>query len=162
MWGRLTFGLLNGRFGRIICLIEFDVQYLRVINLTMKISSSCRRLTGVVLLAGWLSGCSGKSDIAEDVLTSIGTPPGAFTIYNCEQIAEKAQWLVGRQIALQELIVKAETGVDGRIISRIAYRPEYYSLRGQFKEIRREADAKNCKALPGDVPVKRNSDDAIR
>jgi hypothetical protein len=117
-----------------------------------------RRLIGVALLAGWLSGCGVDK---EEFLASFVTEPGKFKLYNCQQISQKATEVAARQKELLALAVKAETGLDGRLVSEVTYRPEYSTLRGEMNELRREGTAKNCQSLPGESP-KRNSDSAIR
>jgi len=52
---------------------------------------------------------------------------------------------------------------DGRLVSELAYRPEYFMLRGDMTELRQAAASKNCKSMPAlDGPVGRASDGAVR
>jgi hypothetical protein len=60
-------------------------------------------------------------------------------------------------------MAKAGADTSGRLVSSMAYRPEYLERRGEMIELRRVAAEKNCKFVPGvDKPGARASDNAIR
>ena len=84
--------------------------------------------------------------------------PGKFALYNCAEIADRVTANVARQRVLEGLMAKAGAGSGGRLVSSVAYRPEYLELRGEMVELRRVAAEKNCKFVPG----ARVSDSAIR
>jgi len=75
-------------------------------------------------------------------------------------MAERQTQINIRERELLGLMAKAETGSGGRLVSTVAYRPEYLELRGEMNELRNAAAAKNCKFAQ--APAGRASDSTIR
>jgi hypothetical protein len=100
---------------------------------------------------------------SDDTASRFLVAPGKFVLYSCPQIAEQAKTTAARERELQRLMAKANVDAGGRLVSAMAYRPEYLERRGEMNELRKAAAAKNCKSMPGlDNPDGRASDDAIR
>jgi hypothetical protein len=97
------------------------------------------------LAALMLSACA----MSDDKVGRLLVAPDKFVLYTCPEIAEKAKTTAARESELERLMAKAGPETDGRLVSTIAYRPEYLSLRGEMNELRSAAAAKNCKFVPG-------------
>jgi hypothetical protein len=129
----------------------------------MTASAKIRPLIAAALLASALAGCSTQSSIPDDSAARFFVAPGGFVLFNCEQLAAKAVVLATREKELEELMAKAGTSSDGRLVSAFAYRPEYISVRGDMNEVRKAATAKNCKSTPAlENSYRRASDNAVR
>ena len=127
-------------------------------------SAKFRNLTGVALIAAIVAGCTtqqgGNSD---DRLGRFLVAPDKFVLYGCPQLAERATAINIREKELLGLMAKAGEGSGGRLVSTVAYRPEYIELRGEMNELRSAAAAKNCKfAQAPERPAGRASDSTIR
>jgi hypothetical protein len=132
-------------------------------ELAMAASARIRPLIVAALLASALAGCSTQSSIPDDSAARFFVAPDGFVLFNCEQLAAKAVALATREKELEELMAKAGTSSDGRLVSAFAYRPEYISLRGDMNEVRKAAAAKNCKSMPAlENSFRRASDNAVR
>ncbi|MCF8476896.1 MAG: hypothetical protein K9G60_07685 [Pseudolabrys sp.] len=105
-----------------------------------------------LLAAVLLAGCSETGGTHEDRVGRLLVAPGKYTFYNCAQLAQAAEALRSREVELTALIAKAGPGAGGTMVSAVAYRPEYYQLRGEMNELRRETAEKNCKFVPGAAP----------
>ena len=71
--------------------------------------------------------------------------------------------VAARQKELQGLMTQVGPTADGQLVSTLAYRPEYVSLRGDMNELRKTAAAKNCKSMPElEYFEGRASDNAVR
>ena len=127
-------------------------------------SGKIQPLVAIALLAAMLSGCTGSSGGSSDeTFGRILFAPGKFALYNCAEIADRVTANIARQHVLEGLMAKAGAGSGGRMVSNVAYRPEYLELRGEMVELRRVAAEKNCKSVPGvENPGARASDSAIR
>ncbi len=66
-------------------------------------------------------------------------------LYSCPQLDIAVAGNEARQKELEGLMQKAGTGVDGQVVSVIAYQPEYTSLRGDMAQLRRYKAEKDCK-----------------
>ena len=116
-------------------------------------------LAAVALVAVLLAGCTASDDSAARFLVA----PDQYVLYNCPQLADAAQLNATRQRELETLMAKAGTDSAGRVVSAMAYRPEYVQLRGEMTELRKEAAGKHCRFTPGiDMPTDRKSDAAVR
>ena len=112
-----------------------------------------------VLAVEVLAGCTASDDTAARFLVA----PDLYVLYNCPQLADAAQTNATRQRELEKLMAKADTDSSGRVVSGMAYRPEYVQLRGEMSELRKEAATKHCRFTPGtDMPADRKSDAAVR
>lgn len=103
-------------------------------------------LAVLVLTAGLLAGCAAGH---EDATARFLVAPGRFVLFNCAQIAQQADGNSKRQRELEALMVKAGSGSAGRLVSDVAYKPEYLQLRGEMADLRQEAINKKCKFAPG-------------
>ena len=121
-------------------------------------------LVAIVLLAATLSGCAGSPGGASDETTGrFLVAPGKFALYSCAEIADRAADNAKRQHELERLMTKAGADSGGRLVSSMAYRPEYLEKRGEMVELRRVAAEKDCKFVPGvDKPGERMSNTAVR
>ncbi len=126
-------------------------------------SGKLRPFVAIVVLAAMLSGCTSSGGTSDETFGRILFAPGKFALYNCAEIADRVTANVARQYVLEGLMAKAGAGSGGRMVSSVAYRPEYLELRGEMVELRRVAAEKNCKFVPGvDNPGARVSDSAVR
>jgi hypothetical protein len=98
------------------------------------------RLFAAALALSLLAGCAGSGDRAGSLMVA----PGKYEFYKCDQLAIAMQGSQARAKELEGLMVKAQTGPAGGLVSAAAYQPDYMVVLGQMNEIRREARAKNC------------------
>ncbi len=96
------------------------------------------------LAASALTGCASEESAGRFVVE-----PDRYVLYNCAELAVQAQANITRQHELEVLMAKAEAGSGGKLVSSVAYRPEYIQLRGEMNELRKTGTEKNCKSLPG-------------
>lgn len=92
------------------------------------------------LMALVLSGCA----MSDDKLASMLVAPGKFELYTCPELVEKAKELTKRQQELEGLMAKAGGDASGKLVSTLAYRPDYLSARGEMKDVVEAQAAKNC------------------
>ena len=59
--------------------------------------------------------------------------PAKYELYNCKQLQDERATLKSRMADLQGLMAKAETGTGGMVVSELAYRNDYISIRGQMR-----------------------------
>jgi hypothetical protein len=97
-------------------------------------------LFALLLVAVSLSGCA----MSDDKLASFLVAPGKFALYTCPELAQRAKTTAARQRELEQLMAKAGAGSGGRLVSMLAYRPDYLSARGEMKDLREAAAAKKC------------------
>ncbi|HEY7229469.1 MAG TPA: twin-arginine translocation pathway signal [Pseudolabrys sp.] len=105
-----------------------------------------------------LSGCAASDDTAGRFFVQ----PDKYVLYSCKELAEATQNVAARQLELEKLMARAETDSSGRLMSDLAYRPEYSQLRGQMNELRRTSAEKNCKFTPTGAGGAGVSDHVIR
>ncbi len=103
---------------------------------------------GAVLTALTLGDCAGNDDMTARMLVA----PGKFVLFNCKQLAQQAEVNMNRQHELEGFMAQAGSGSDGRLVSAVAYRPEYLSLRGEMEDMRQTAADKKCNFVPGEDP----------
>lgn len=126
-------------------------------------SEKIRPLVAIALLAAMLSGCTSSGGSSDETVGRFLVAPGGFALYTCAEIADRATANVARQHVLEGLMAKAGADTGGRLVSSVAYRPEYLERRGEMVELRRVAAEKKCKLVPGvDNPGARASDSAVR
>lgn len=104
-------------------------------------------LPALLLAAGLLAGCTASEG---DSTSRFLVAPGKYVLFNCQQIAQQAQTNSDRQRELEALMLKAGDDSAGRLVSAVAYKPEYYQLRGEMADLRRQALDKKCKFVPGE------------
>jgi hypothetical protein len=103
-------------------------------------------LAALVLAAGLLAGCAADQ---QDSTSRFLVAPGRYVLFNCAQIAQTAEENSKRQRELEGLMAKAGEGSAGRLVSAVAYKPEYFQLRGEMTDLRQTAVDKKCKFVPG-------------
>jgi hypothetical protein len=112
-------------------------------------SARVRQLVVATLSAASLAACTTSGGNSGDIASSLLVAPGTYMFYNCAQISGKASGFADRQKVLERLMAKAGPGVDGRMVSAIAYQPEYIANRGEINELRRAAAEKKCESVSG-------------
>ena len=100
-------------------------------------------------LAALLAACTGAPGTQDDRMGRFYVAPGKYTLYNCDQLQVAAITASTRELELEALIAKAGPSAAGNLASDLAYRPEYYQVHGEMKELQRAAAEKNCKFVPG-------------
>jgi hypothetical protein len=111
------------------------------------------------LLASMLAACAGNDDATARFLVA----PGKYALFNCKQLAEQTEVNLKRQHELEGLMAQAGEGTGGQMVSTVAYRPEYLTLRGEMTDLRETAVDKKCNFVPGENPAGRTmSGNAIR
>jgi hypothetical protein len=89
---------------------------------------TCARLAAaLLLLAPVLAGCADMGD----GMTVAFADPAKYELYDCKQLEAERKSLDNREAELQGLMAKAETGFAGPVVSELAYRNDYISVRGQ-------------------------------
>ena len=104
-----------------------------------------------------LAACGTSGDVS-GLLVS----PGKYDIYTCPQIADRMQEVVEQDQKLEALMARASKETSGEVVNAVAYDPEHQANRGEMRELRKSAAAKNCSNLPSASPDARASDQAIR
>lgn len=120
--------------------IFFRWPVLNPISVSVQLLHSTEMKTRSILLLLILTGCSNGDDLGGRLLVA----PGGYELWTCTQIANRAKSLIARQKTLEDLIAKAGTGMDGRMISMATYQPERIANRGELDSIRRTAAEKKC------------------
>jgi hypothetical protein len=88
-----------------------------------------------------LAGCAGSVD----TVGLVTVDPAKFTFYNCADLATRKRSVVARERELRDLMERAEAGPGGALVSVLAYRSEYVSVRGELKLLQKVAIEKKCK-----------------
>jgi hypothetical protein len=104
-----------------------------------------RPLAAFALAAGLLAGCAANE---QDSTSRFLVAPGKYVLFNCAQIKQTAEKNSERQHELEALMARAGEGSAGRLVSAVAYKPEYYQLRGEMADLRQTAADKKCKFVP--------------
>ncbi len=99
-------------------------------------------------LAALLSACA-NTGVPDDDWGQLLVAPDKYVLYNCPDIEREAKQVATRQRKLEALMAQASTGSGGRMVSAIAYRPEYLEARGQMNVLRQAAREKKCTFVPG-------------
>ena len=130
--------------------------------MAMTVRAKFSEIVAAALLAASLAGCA-TSGTSDDKVGRLLVAPDKFVLYSCADIAEKAAATAVRERELQQLMAKAGESSGGRLVSSVAYRPEYLERHGEMNELRSAAAAKNCKFVPGaENPGGRASNNAVR
>ena len=79
--------------------------------------------------------------------------PGKFTLYTCDEIATQAKQVAARQSELERLTAKAGQDATGKLVSTLAYRPDYLTARGEMIDVRQAAAEKKCNTADIDKAV---------
>jgi hypothetical protein len=103
----------------------------------------------VLALGLALSGCAEIND----GMSKGFADPAKYELYDCKQLELERKNLANRAAEIQGLMAKAETGVAGSVVSELAYRNDYVSVRGQMT-FANEAWRKNrCRESAPAVPA---------
>ncbi len=125
--------------------------------IAMTVQKKFRTLAAAAFAAGLLSGCASDDSAARFLVA-----PDKYVLYTCEEIAREIPVKMAREQELRALMVKAGDDPSGRLVSSLAYDPEYLSVRGEMNDLRASAAAKNCNAPPAaQAPAARTSGNAI-
>jgi hypothetical protein len=106
------------------------------------ISSIC-----AAFVAAMLAGCA-----SDDATSRLLVAPDKYVLYTCPEIARELTSKEAREKELGQLMAKAGADPGGRMVSGLAYDPEYLSVRGEINDLHASAAAKNCNA-PAAVPA---------
>lgn len=106
-------------------------------------------------LSAMLCGCA-----SDDSAGRFLVQPDKYVLYNCKELAVASEANATRMHELEGLMAKASTDSGGKIVSHLAYQPEYTQLHGEMNEMRRTALQKNCNTVSG--AANRSSDQAVR
>jgi hypothetical protein len=107
-------------------------------------------LPGAVLVfALALSGCA---DLGDSWTTAF-TDPATYELYDCKQLETARKALATRQAELQGLMAKAQTATGGAVVSELAYRNDYVTVRGQSRLADEAWRKNNCRETPPATPV---------
>lgn len=91
-----------------------------------------------------LSGCASMSETVAPAFAD----PAAYELYDCKQLEGERKALAARTAELQKLMDKAETGAGGAVVSELAYRNDYVSVRGRA-QLAEDAWRRNrCRETP--------------
>lgn len=113
-------------------------------------ASLIHRLRGfgalLVLLASAaaLCGCAGMSETVAPAFAD----PGRYELYDCKQLEAERKSLASRTADLKKLMDKAETGAGGAVVSELAYRNDYVSVRGQAQFAEDAWRRNKCRETP--------------
>jgi hypothetical protein len=98
----------------------------------------------LLVLGIGLTGCADMSDS----MTTAFADPAKYEFFDCKQLEAERKSLATRTAELQGLMAKAETGVAGPLVSELAYRNEYVSLRGQARFADEAWQRNKCRPSP--------------
>ena len=104
----------------------------------------------LVMLALALPGCA---DMSGDSWTTAFADPAQYELYDCKQLEPVRKSLAVRQAELEGLMAKAQTGTGGPVVSELAYRNDYISVRGQSRLAEEAWRKNNCHETPPATPV---------
>lgn len=113
-------------------------------------ASLIHRLRGfgalLVLLASAaaLCGCAGMSETVAPAFAD----PGKYELYDCKLLEAERKSLASRTADLKKLMDKAETGAGGAVVSELAYRNDYVSVRGQAQFAEDAWRRNKCRETP--------------
>jgi hypothetical protein len=119
--------------GRMIARIAQCLPWPRALNVMALLALGCG-----------LSGCADMGDS----MASAFADPAKYDFYDCKQLEAERKSLAQRGATLQGLMAKADTGVAGPVVSELAYRNEYVSIRGQAKFAEEAWQRNKCHASP--------------
>ena len=86
-----------------------------------------------LLAAGLCASLGGCADMGDSFVSSAFVDPAKYENFDCKQLEAERKTLATRSAELQGLMAKAETGTGGAVISELAYRNDYISVRGQAR-----------------------------
>lgn len=110
-----------------------------------------------IIFAGPLSGCA----MSDDTMARFLVAPDKYTLYNCRDLAAQEKITAARESELRQLMAQAGIDSSGRLVSAMAYRPDYIEVLGELRELRQALIDKKCAPSPG-AADRRMSDTIIR
>jgi hypothetical protein len=122
-------------------------------ELAITVHEKSPRLVAAVLLAASLAGCAGSGGTTKDRVGRLLVAPDKYVLYTCPAIATAMAGTAARQKQLEDLMAKAGDRADGRVVSALAYQPEYVQLQGDMNELRATAHEKDCKPVLAAKPA---------
>jgi hypothetical protein len=111
--------------------------------------SLVKKIVVAIAVPALLGGCAVSGERAEDFYVA----PGKYVFYDCKQLAGAAAYFEKRDGELTALMARAKQGAGGELASAMAYNSDYYSNRGELKDVRREQAEKNCPANIVEPPL---------
>ena len=109
-------------------------------------------MRGSALGLGLGLGLAGCADM-NDSLSVAFADPAKYELYDCKQLEAERKNLANRSAELQGLMAKAQTGAAGPVVSELAYRNEYISVRGQSRNAEDAWQRNNCRETPAEPAV---------
>src|SRR6185437_4644147 len=97
------------------------------------LGKTIRRAAAAAALVGLALVLSGCADMSGDSWTTAFADPAQYELYDCKQLEPVRKSLAVRQAELQGLMAKAQTGAGGPVVSELAYRSDYISVRGEAR-----------------------------
>jgi hypothetical protein len=97
------------------------------VSISHRLSRAPLALLGLAALCTVLGGCASVSDTISPAFVD----PARYELWDCKQLAPERRNLAKRLQDQERLMAKAETGAGGAVVSELAYRNEYISIRGQ-------------------------------
>jgi hypothetical protein len=101
-------------------------------NVSASVVKALPRAAAVLALLALGISLSGCADMSDGMTTAFADP-ARYELYDCKQLETERKSLANRAAELQGLMAKAETGVGGAVVSELAYRNDYISVRGNMK-----------------------------
>jgi hypothetical protein len=105
---------------------------------------ACCMAVALVAAGLALSGCAGMSETVAPAFAD----PAKYELYECKQLESERKALATRTADLQRLMDKAQTGTGGAVVSELAYRNEYISVRGQAQLAEDAWHRNKCRETP--------------
>jgi hypothetical protein len=96
----------------------------------------------VIASALMLSGCA-TATVDE---STFFVDPARYAMYDCKQLAPVRQTAAQRIEELKGLMMKAETGPAGSVVSEMAYRTDYVSAQATLKSVNAAWERNRCES----------------
>jgi hypothetical protein len=157
MAGGLRKGLLGDHHHRIVAYrgrlvraraVVLSLEFAYILGMVFGVTRYMRNRTlpilVITLAAMALCGCA-----SDETAGRFLTTPDRFVLYNCQELATAAKGFAFQQRMLEAQMTKAGVDAGGRLVSTMAYQPEYLQLRGMMDQVRKTAAEKNCNLSGG-------------
>ncbi|MCP3477476.1 twin-arginine translocation pathway signal [Bradyrhizobium sp. CCGUVB1N3] len=112
--------------------------------MSVSILNRCRPALALVVLLALGSGLGGCASVGETISPAF-VDPGKYDLWDCKQLAPERKSLANRLVDLERLMAKAETGTGGAVVSELAYRNDYISIRAQQKLLEENWRRNKCR-----------------
>jgi hypothetical protein len=90
----------------------------------------------------------GSCGVGTDGLGALIVDPARYDGFNCKQLGDQWNWLLGREKQLRNLMDKADEGGGGTVIGTLAYSGDYQTVLEDKKVLQRVAAARKCQLTP--------------